>query len=199
MLKLILPIASFLLGAIPFGYLVSYFVKGVDIRKYGSGNVGATNVFRVVGEGWGILVFVLDFLKGFIVLFLTYQLGSFGLYFLILIGVLAILGHNWTPFLQFKGGKGVATSLGVLFALSFSFSSLKMIIPAALLVWIIAFLLLRIVSAASLLASFSFLILSLLLAEIIQVKILAVLLFLFIVIRHKSNLRRILKGKENKF
>lgn len=199
MLKLILPIVSFLLGAIPFGYLVSRFVKGIDIRKHGSGNVGATNVFRVVGKSWGILVFALDFLKGFIVLFLTYQSGGFGPYFLILIGILAILGHNWTPFLRFKGGKGVATSLGVLFALSFSFSSLKIILLAALLVWIIVFLLSRIVSAASLLASFVFLILSLFLSEMIQVKILAVLLFLFIVIRHKSNIERILKGKENKF
>lgn len=199
MLKLILPAISFLVGAIPFGYIVARLVKGVDIRTQGSGNVGATNVFRVVGKSWGILVFCLDFLKGFIIVFLACLAKDFGPYLLIITGVLAICGHNWTPFLGFKGGKGVATSLGVLFALSFAFVSLKIILPIALLVWIIVFILARMVSLASLLASFVFMVLALFLSQGIQIKFFTILLFLFILIKHKSNVKRILKGKENKF
>ncbi|MCF7916903.1 MAG: glycerol-3-phosphate 1-O-acyltransferase PlsY [Candidatus Omnitrophica bacterium] len=199
MLKLILPIISFVVGAIPFGYMIAQLVKGVDIRTQGSGNVGATNVFRVVGKSWGILVFCLDFLKGFAIVFLAYLVQDFGPYLLIITGVLAICGHNWTPFLKFKGGKGVATSLGVLFALSFSFTSLKIILPATLLAWVIVFALSRMVSLASLLASLVFVVLALFLSQGPQIKILAILLFLFILIRHQGNIKRIFKGRENKF
>lgn len=199
MLKLILPIISFIFGAIPFGYIITKIVKGIDIRQFGSGNVGATNVFRVTGKSWGVLVFILDFAKGFIVPYLAYSIGKFEPYFFIILGILSILGHNWTPFLKFKGGKGVATSLGVLFALSFYFVSFKLILPLSLGVWLIVFLLSRLVSLASILASLSFLILSLSLSQFGEVKILAVLLFFLILIRHKNNIKRILKGIENRF
>ncbi|MCF7873991.1 MAG: glycerol-3-phosphate 1-O-acyltransferase PlsY [Candidatus Omnitrophica bacterium] len=199
MLKLTLLIASFIFGAIPVGYVTARIIRGIDIRQFGSGNVGATNVFRTVGKGWGFLVFVLDFSKGFIIPFLAYSLGEFEPYFFIVLGVLAILGHNWTPFLKFRGGKGVATSLGVLFALSFCFSSFKLILPLSLGVWVIVFLLSRVVSLASILASFTFVVLSLFLSSLIEVKILAMLLFLLILIRHKNNIKRILKGTENRF
>ncbi|MCF7887043.1 MAG: glycerol-3-phosphate 1-O-acyltransferase PlsY [Candidatus Omnitrophica bacterium] len=199
MLKLILPIVSFIFGAIPFGYIITKIVKDVDIRQFGSGNVGATNVFRVAGKGWGFLVFILDFAKGFIVLYFAYSMGKFEPYFFIILGVLAILGHNWTPFLKFKGGKGVATSLGVLFALSFYFASFKLILPLSLGVWLIVFLLSRLVSLASILASLAFLILSLNLSQFIEIKILTVLLFFLILARHKNNIKRILKGVENRF
>ncbi|MCF7872762.1 MAG: glycerol-3-phosphate 1-O-acyltransferase PlsY [Candidatus Omnitrophica bacterium] len=199
MLKLILPIISFIFGAIPFGYIITKIVKGVDIRQFGSGNVGATNVFRVAGKSWGVLVFILDFAKGFIVPYLAYSIGEFEPYFFIILGILSILGHNWTPFLKFRGGKGVATSLGVLFALSFYFGSFKLILPLSLGIWLIVFLLSRLVSLASILASLAFLILSLNLSQFIEVKILAVLLFFLILVRHKNNIKRILKGVENRF
>ncbi|MCF7870043.1 MAG: glycerol-3-phosphate 1-O-acyltransferase PlsY [Candidatus Omnitrophica bacterium] len=199
MLKLILLIVSFIFGTIPFGYIITRMVKGVDIRQFGSGNVGATNVLRIAGKGWGILVFILDFAKGFIIPYLAYSIGKFESYFFIVLGILAILGHNWTPFLKFKGGKGVATSLGVLFALSFYFVSFKLILPVILLVWLIVFLLSRLVSLASILASLAFLILSLNLSQFIEVKILAIVLFFLILIRHKNNVKRMLKGAENRF
>ncbi|MCF7874286.1 MAG: glycerol-3-phosphate 1-O-acyltransferase PlsY [Candidatus Omnitrophica bacterium] len=199
MLKSILLLASFFLGSIPFGYIAARKIKHIDIRSYGSGNIGATNVFRVVGKKWGIFVFFFDFLKGFIVPFLVYFFGHFESYFLIILGAAAIAGHNWPPFLKFKGGKGVATSLGVLAALCFSFVSLKIILLISLITWLIIFLLTRIVSLASILASFSFVIFSFILSQATELKVLGVLLFLFIVIRHKKNIKMILKGKENKF
>ncbi|MCF7870742.1 MAG: glycerol-3-phosphate 1-O-acyltransferase PlsY [Candidatus Omnitrophica bacterium] len=199
MLKLILLLASFFLGAVPFGYIVAWKVKHIDIRSYGSGNIGATNVFRVVGKKWGIFVFVFDFLKGFVIPFLVYFFGHFESYFLIILGAAAIAGHNWPPFLKFKGGKGVATSLGVLAALCFSFTSLKIILLISLLVWLAVFLSTRIVSLASIFASFSFVIFSFLLSQAKELKILGALLCLFILIRHKKNIKRLLKGKENKF
>ncbi|MFO8052622.1 MAG: glycerol-3-phosphate 1-O-acyltransferase PlsY [Candidatus Omnitrophota bacterium] len=199
MLKLILLIASFTFGAIPVGYITVRIVKGIDIRQVGSGNVGATNVFRTAGKGWGILVFIFDFVKGFIIPFLAYSLGRFEPYFFIILAIAAISGHNWTPFLKFKGGKGVATSLGALFALSFCFSSLKLILPVSLGVWLIVFLLSRMVSLASILASLTFVVLSLFFSQLIEVKILAMLLFFLILVRHKNNIKRILKGTENRF
>ncbi len=196
MLKLILLLASFFLGAIPFGYIAARKIKNIDIRNYGSGNIGATNVFRVVGKEWGFVVFSLDFLKGFIIPFLAFFWGEFEPYFFIILGFLAILGHNWTPFLRFKGGKGVATSLGVLFALSLPFPELRLITLFALVTWLVVFLLSRIVSLASLTAGFIFFILSLFLAETFAIKILAALLFLFILIGHKKNIKRVFKKEE---
>ncbi len=198
MLKLILIIFSFLLGSIPFGYLVAQKKKNIDIRNYGSGNIGATNVARVVGKRWGYLVFVLDFLKGFLVPFFAFFSGKFEPYLIILFGVGAVLGHNWTPFLNFRGGKGVATSLGALFALALPFSSLRLIIPFTLMAWLVVFFVSRIVSLASLLAGFIFFLLALFLAETIEVKILSGVLFIFILVRHWKNIKRIFKRQENK-
>ncbi len=148
-MKLLLGILlSYLIGSIPTAFLVSKQVCGVDIRKSGSGNVGATNVFRVVGKKWGIGVLILDILKGFFaVTFISrFFLSDFVSPFVssLLFGLAAIGGHTWTVWLGFKGGKGVATSLGVLLAL----------IPAAagagLAVWLLIFTWKRYVSLASL-------------------------------------------------
>ena len=116
-------ILAYLLGAIPFGLLIAR-ARGVDIRAVGSGNIGATNVFRAVGKGWGILAFACDALKGFIPVsvfpLLAKTLGAFdGDAVLPLVcACLAIAGHNWPVYLRFKGGKGVATSVGALIGLA---------------------------------------------------------------------------------
>lgn len=201
MAELILLLISFFLGAVPFGYLVAKKKKNIDIRNYGSGNIGATNVFRVVGKSWGILVFSLDFLKGFLVPFSVFVLYGLEVeaYFFIVLGAAAVLGHNWTPFLKFKGGKGVATSLGVLTALSFPFLVLGWILPLTLLVWLAVFKFSKMVSLASLLAGFVFFLLVFFSAELVELKIFAFLLFLFILFRHKKNIKMIFKGKENRF
>ena len=200
MLKLIFLISSFLLGSIPFGFLAAHCLKGVDIRKFGSGNIGATNVFRVVGKPWGISVFILDFLKGLIPPLAAKVIFPFsGNTFLIFTAFLPVCGHNWTPFLKFKGGKGVATSLGGMVGLSFIFPFLSIAIGLALVVWFLVFKFSGFVSLGSLAAIGVFFLSSLVLPLPIEIKIFTFLLMVFIVIKHRKNIRSLLKNKENKF
>jgi glycerol-3-phosphate acyltransferase PlsY len=116
------PVFFYLLGSIPTGYLMARS-RGLDIRQHGSGNIGATNVLRVMGRNWGLAAFACDFLKGFLPLFLLrhFEFPDDSRWttalLLVLCGLAAILGHNYTPWLGFKGGKGVATTGGVLTAL----------------------------------------------------------------------------------
>ena len=108
-------IASYLIGAIPTAYIFGRVLKKIDIRQHGSGNVGATNAFRILGKGPGAAVLLIDVLKGAIVTSLVADI--FGLtdpLMRVFLGVVVVCGHNWTVFLNFKGGKGIATSLGVL-------------------------------------------------------------------------------------
>jgi glycerol-3-phosphate acyltransferase PlsY len=144
----------YLVGSIPAGYLMGR-ARGIDIRQHGSGNIGATNVWRVLGPRWGLPAFIFDFLKGFLPLYLVKnfvfpgsELWTVSL-LLVLGGMAAIVGHNYTPWLGFKGGKGIATSAGVLGAL------LPWVLAVGLSLWIIALLTTRTVSIASLLASVS--------------------------------------------
>ncbi|HEX3046302.1 MAG TPA: glycerol-3-phosphate acyltransferase, partial [Bacillota bacterium] len=117
-LKLIgLIILSYLIGSITFGDIVAR-IKKVDLRSQGSGSVGATNVFRVIGKGWGAAVLVGDALKGVVAVWLGSLIGKIhGFDPAIITGIMAIIGHSWPVFMKFKGGKGVATSLGVVVAL----------------------------------------------------------------------------------
>jgi acyl phosphate:glycerol-3-phosphate acyltransferase len=146
------PVFFYLVGSIPTGYLMG-LSRGMDIRQHGSGNIGATNVGRVLGRNWGLAAFVCDFIKGFLPLYLVrcFFLPEEGDWtvslLLVTCGFAAILGHNFTPWLGFKGGKGIATSAGVLGAL------VPWVLALALSLWIIAVLLTRTVSIGSLLAS----------------------------------------------
>jgi glycerol-3-phosphate acyltransferase PlsY len=143
---LLIALGAFLLGSIPAGYLVAR-AKGIDIRQHGSGNIGATNVFRTLGKPLGVLVFFIDALKGFAAVWLTLRFGGSSAWPGILAAVAVIAGHNYTPWLGFKGGKGIATSAGVLLAL----------MPWAVLiiavVWFIVFPISRYVSLASICAA----------------------------------------------
>ena len=153
LLWLIGGLAAYLLGSVPFGFLIAK-TQGKDIRTLGSGNIGATNVFRSVSKPLGILTFALDLLKGFcgvrLVPFLAAAVTHTpyeGMALPVFCGALAVVGHNWTCFLGFKGGKGVATSAGLLLGLS----------PAgvgiAFVAWLVAFLTTRYVSVASITAA----------------------------------------------
>lgn len=118
MLWLLIPL-GFLSGSIPFGLLLGK-LKGIDIRKHGSGNIGSTNVFRTLGKGFGILCLILDLLKGYLPVLLVTQLvpdNSIGQTIEVLTALAAILGHNYSPWIGFKGGKGIATTTGALLAL----------------------------------------------------------------------------------
>jgi acyl phosphate:glycerol-3-phosphate acyltransferase len=146
------PAFFYLIGSIPTGYLVGQ-MQGIDIRTKGSGNIGATNVWRVMGWKWGLPAFLCDFLKGFLPLYLVRTLcfpdtSSWTTALLLVIcGLAAIIGHNYTPWLGFKGGKGIATSAGVLAAL------MPPVLAVALSLWIITVLVTRTVSIGSLLAA----------------------------------------------
>ena len=146
------PVFFYLVGSIPTGYLMGR-ACGIDIRQQGSGNIGATNVGRVLGRNWGFAAFACDFLKGFLPLCLVRTFcfpdaSSWTVALLLVLGgVAAILGHNYTPWLGFRGGKGIATSAGVLGAI------LPWVMLVSLLVWIIGVLISRMVSVGSLLAA----------------------------------------------
>jgi glycerol-3-phosphate acyltransferase PlsY len=146
------PVAFYLVGSVPTGYLLGKS-RGLDIRQHGSGNIGATNVWRVMGRNWGLVAFASDFLKGFLPLYLVRKIcfpdgGAWTVSLLLVIcGLAAIIGHNYTPWLGFKGGKGIATSAGVLAAL------MPPVLAVALSLWIIATLITRYVSVGSILAA----------------------------------------------
>jgi glycerol-3-phosphate acyltransferase PlsY len=146
------PLLFCLVGSIPTGYLLGR-ARGLDIREHGSGNIGATNVWRVLGRNWGLLAFACDFLKGFLPLFLVrvffFAPATSWVVQLLLVagGVAAILGHNYTPWLGFKGGKGIATSAGVFAAL------LPPVLAVAFSLWLVTVLVTRTVSIGSLLAA----------------------------------------------
>jgi len=193
---------SYIIGSIPTGYIFGRVLKGIDIRKFGSGNVGATNALRVLGKPAGITVLALDILKGFAaVLFLgniiAARAGNISdITVRLLLGFSCIFGHNWTIFLKFKGGKGVATTLGVLLGLAVKSAGIKIVFALVILTWLIGFIITRIVSLASILSCIALPIFMLLLKQPRVLIFSSLLLCLFIILRHKSNLKRLLQGKE---
>lgn len=206
---------SYLVGSIPFGFLAGK-VAGKDLREHGSRNIGATNAMRVLGRKWGISVFILDFLKGFLPAWLWFgyispnfidpaadhaewlRYGS-----LVLVGLATIIGHTYTCFLHFKGGKGVATTAGVLAALS------PVIVVISVLGWLLALVVTRYVSVASIIAA-----LTMVLAALFHygyfgdpgwsfrpdslVILLLVLVAALVIVKHRGNIQRLLQGVEPK-
>lgn len=185
---------AFLIGSVPTGYLVG-LAKGIDIRKSGSGNIGATNVFRILGKGPGILVFALDAFKGFAASrFLTLGPSPSNPELLAMVcGVCAILGHNYTPWLGFKGGKGIATSFGVLLGLTPLGAFL------ALLTWIVVFYASRYVSLASISAAVALPAATWITGGSAGMVWMTIVLGALAIYKHKPNIRRLLDGTENRF
>lgn len=190
-------LTAYLLGSIPFGLIAGWKIKGIDIREHGSKNIGATNVSRVVGKKWGIAVLLLDALKGSAACLLPACFGQEpGIPFQLLLGVSAILGHSFPVWLKFKGGKGVATSLGVFLAIAW--------IPTLITfgLWILCFALTHIISIASLLAAVIFPVMIFWrYAGTSDLKFLlpiSLALALFIFYTHRANLQRLRQGTEKK-
>ena len=191
-------LAGYLLGSLPFGVWVAR-AHGVDIFKVGSGNPGATNVKRSIGKKAGNLVFLLDFLKGVVAtLWPVLPVVGFGdaelAERMAVAGMVgAIVGHSYSCLIGFRGGKGVATSIGGLLALSW---------PVALLgvaVWVVVFYSTRYVSLASILLAASLPVSSWLLHQTLFLTLFFCILGVFIILRHRSNIQRLLAGTESKF
>lgn len=208
MLKALLigiPIA-YLIGSISFAYLAGKLLRGIDLRQFGSGNLGSTNTIRVLGKGPGIIVQILDILKGVIPVYLITRLGTdYGITGESLVilqvsaGMTAILGHIYTLFLNFQGGKGVNTTAGV-----FLYLAPGPILIAAL-VFITVFYTTRYVSLGSILAAFSLPLIMVIQKYGFSSNIsptligFSALIALLVIAKHKSNIERLLAGTENKF
>ena len=195
---------AYLLGSIPTGYVAGR-IAGVDVRKVGSGNIGATNVTRVLGKRFGYPVFVVDFAKGLAAVIVGMMIANTAQStpkFVDLCGAIAaifsVIGHSYPIWLGFKGGKGVATSLGSLFGLNWVAATI------ACVVWIVAFQVTRYVSLSSIAAAIALpvTVATMLYLKQLQTPILlyfVLLLAAIIVVRHRSNLSRLLKGTEPRF
>ncbi|MDZ4787993.1 MAG: glycerol-3-phosphate 1-O-acyltransferase PlsY [Blastochloris sp.] len=192
-------ILSFLIGGVPFGYMAGR-LKGVDIRTLGSGNIGATNVYRNVGKSWGVAVFILDFLKAFLPVFFLLRILGNGQWeltllpldvFAILAGATIVVGHNYSVFMGFKGGKGMASSAGFIFAL-FPISGL-----VALSTFMVVFLWSKFISAGSVAAAIVLPIATVFLyPERYWLWAVALFLGVMSVWRHRSNIQRLRAGTE---
>ena len=204
LLSLSVFVIAYLLGSIPFGYIVGR-LKGIDVRQHGSGNIGATNVLRVVGKGWGLAVFAVDALKGFwavrIALWLvtrTPEAGHYAEFFAIFAAAVCVAGHSYPIWLRFKGGKGVATAAGAIFG----------IMPIAgitiFAVWLVTFLTTRYVAVASIAGALALpvtvaILLRLHMEQGIVLFYFSVLMSALVVWRHRSNIARLRDGTEHRF
>lgn len=183
---------AYLFGAIPFGLLIAKS-RGINIREQGSGNIGATNVFRCVGKGWGTFTFLLDALKGFLPAFAFPLVARLNADYGVLFGLAAILGHSFPVYLKFKGGKGVATSAGMLLGVA------PVVVGYGFAVWLTSLLAFRYVSLASILASAVVGISVWFLDKSLLVSISLTVLALLVIWLHRANIKRLLSGTENRF
>lgn len=184
-------LAAYLLGSIPFAYLAGK-IKKVDIRRQGSGNMGATNVYRLLGRNWGIGILICDALKGGTAAYLCLQ--GFGPWGGVVGGLLAMAGHSWNPFFGFKpSGKGVASGLGII----------TILIPKVMLMAIVVFIVVvavsRYVSLGSVMGALTVLVMVFAFQEPDAYKLFAIIAVSMVVFRHRTNIKRILQGTEAKF
>ncbi len=197
-------IISYLVGGIPFGYLIAV-LKGTDIRTQGSGNIGATNVGRVLGKKYGLIIFILDMLKGFIAVFFVPALVSSVVniptttdnLLVILCGFCAVFGHAFPVYLKFKGGKAVATSFGVFIWL------VPISIAIAFGVWLLTVIVTRYVSLGSMIGSMAVVVAIVVVVnspfgDNVYLTAMSVAVAILIIARHTSNIQRIIAGTEKK-
>lgn len=182
----------YLLGSIPFGYIVGKLFKKIDIRELGSGNIGATNVFRILGPSLASLVLIGDIGKGIFSIYLGRYLNIDNLLILTIAGLVVICGHDWSLFLGFKGGKGIATTFGVVFALNPTISIL------ALIIWGVVLVTTRYVSLSSIFAVISIFIFTILFKQPYEYIIFSAIILVLGIFNHKDNIKRLRSGNERK-
>lgn len=191
--QFIFVLLAYLVGGLPVGLVVGKVAKGIDLREHGSGNIGASNAWRLLGWKWGLPVFLLDVLKGYGPVCAAHHLPHCAAALPVLVGLAAIMGHNFSPFLGFRGGKGVATSLGVAFGLS---------LYAGLLgfgAWMLIVGVTRYISVASVFAVavgsyfiwwFN--------GHSLAYGLFSLTAVIFVVVKHRSNFERLRDGTESK-
>lgn len=195
---LIFPFIAYLLGSIPTAVWVGKRFFNTDVREHGSNNAGATNTFRVLGKKPGVVVLIIDVVKGICAVYLPKLLLNLEANNLMLVmiscGVMAIMGHIFPVFARFKGGKGVATSLGVVIGLH------PMTALICIGVFLLFFLIFKYVSLGAIMASLTFPVLLLIVfpEESVYLKIFAVIMGSLVIIMHHQNIKRLLQGKENR-
>ena len=195
----LLPLAGYLLGSIPFGYLIVRFTKGTDVRGAGSGNIGATNVNRVAGAGAALATLLLDMAKGYCAVLLADRVSGGQIGWMALIGLAAVAGHLSPVWLRFRGGKGVATAVGVFVPLCW------MGVAAAAVVWLVVVSIWRYVSLASVVAAAALPLAMYFLyapgtrhAPPLTVSFSTAMVAILIIIKHRDNIGRLLAGTESR-
>lgn len=202
MKEIILTIIAYLIGSIPTALIISRRYFGIDIRDYGSGNMGATNTFRTLGQKYGIIVMILDILKGMLAVGLFYLIPFYlrseneldRTNFMIALGMAAVLGHIFPVFASFKGGKGVATLLGMLIAIQ------PIVAVCCFGVFLLVLFLTRYVSLSSILAAMMLPISVLWIwnENEISYRVFALVVAFLVIITHQKNIGRLIKGAENR-
>ena len=196
-------LAAYLVGGIPFGFLIGK-MRGVDVRTVGSKNIGATNVFRTVGKKWGVLAFACDVLKGLIPTLLAKQwaldpeLPPDGSWFPLVVGVMCVVGHMLTPYMKFRGGKGVATAFGMLLGLA------PALVGTAFALFAVVFALSHYISLGSISAA-AFLMVAVWFPILgtegwrnLPQCVLVTLMAVFVIFKHRANIGRLISGTESK-
>ena len=183
--------AAYFAGAVPFGFLIGK-MRGVDVRTVGSRNIGATNVFRTAGKKWGLLAFLCDFLKGFLPTLAAAKCAGCGADLPVAVGLACVIGHTLTVFMKFKGGKGVATAFGMMVAL-IPYLALGALALFAVTVWLSHY-----ISLGSCLAAVALGIAVWFCGCPLSLKVVVALIAVFVIVKHKSNIRRLIDGCENK-
>jgi acyl phosphate:glycerol-3-phosphate acyltransferase len=192
----LIPVMAYFLGSIPFGYLIVKLGRGADMRASGSGNIGATNVSRVAGKAAGVATLLLDAAKGYSAVWLGARWSHGAVDWIMAAALAAILGHMFTCWLAFRGGKGVATGLGVFLAISWK------AVGAALLIWLVVVAVFRYVSLGSIAAAVSLPILIYTLfappPAPMVVWLGSAVIAILVILKHRENIGRLLTGKESK-
>lgn len=190
-LRVIVIVVSYLLGSVPFGVLAAR-IRGIDITKQGSGNTGATNVLRTLGPGYAIPVLLLDFGKGALSAYLGLRYLGLGTFGALIAGAASIVGHNWSAFLKFRGGKGVAASAGVVMV------AFPMLLVVGLAVFVLTVVATRYVSLGSILGSWAAFVVCLMPGYTLWERIPVLAMVALITYQHRSNIGRLIAGTERK-
>lgn len=204
LIKILITIIAYLFGSIPTAYLLYKIKKGDDIRKYGSGNVGGTNVIRTLGTAWGLFIIIVDMLKGFLPILAVYFIYPDDFILLAAVAVAVVLGHVFPVYIKFRGGKAISTTFGVVAGISslpFIMEPMWLrVLPMflALGVWTLVFVITRIVSLGSLVAAAAVPVCFYFTRYPLAVVIAGIFCAILIFITHRENIKRLIRGEEKR-